>query len=726
MALKAPTQSGGVIKNSKDLYGGTDYLGTDKIESAITDPIEEGISDFRTGMMGDNTMDIGNPGGGWMGTQGGEEQALGMESRGMQGEYANLLRAQMAGRGPSLAQKQLVAGRDAAVQAATAGAAGARGANVALAGRSAGQGAGRATMGAGRDAAMLRAQEQLNAQSQFGNLAGAMRAGDMQARGITSAERQAQLNAQVARMNNLTKIGEGEAERRQQTYGGIASTVGSFFGGSDPVMKENVQPVGYGTQVQTRQAQQAVNSPFDRGYTAQDLSSLREAAHQSGPQADPAYKDPTSQYMVTSDAAKASAMDSAQKAQGGGLLGGILGGGGGGGGFLGISDPKVKDNVGRMPDLVDASAQGQPVSFNYKPGAAQAQGVSTDKRVGMLATGGEGALDHNPIYAPTVQKGPDGLAYVNTPQAVLANIAVTSDQSKRIKNLEAALMKQGGPNAQASSPSRREEPATYQNGHGGLPGTEEENVYNLARRTKNEMSPPPAGKDQGYPLGDPDAHNAALAEADWKANNLAQAMADSKEQTLRQNGQARDKQVNDELKRRRAPGGMSPTMGASSPAPAPGMHGENSAPPRVGGPKSFYPGDKFPMNEALARMREKDQAANDRESFVRQYQPGRHDKFETAPMGRPVLTGEADAPDVSDVNNVSADLASELSATKDPAERKKIIRRAFNVLGGAAHPDGAPLEKAPSPQFLGKALKQRGAKVSDKEIKDALRQEYTL
>lgn len=96
--------------------------------------------------------------------------SLSDQSRDLQGQYGALLRAQMAGKGPSLARGQLRQGTEAAVRAGTAAAASARGANVALAGRSAAQQAGRTTMQAARDAAQLRAAEQLAAQQQYGGL----------------------------------------------------------------------------------------------------------------------------------------------------------------------------------------------------------------------------------------------------------------------------------------------------------------------------------------------------------------------------------------------------------------------------------------------------------------------------------------------------------------------------------------------------------------------------
>lgn len=667
-----------------------------------------------------------------------EERQLALESRGMQGEYGNLLRAQMAGRGPSLAQKQLVAGRDAAIQAATAGAAGARGANVALAGRSAGQGAGRATMGAGRDAAMLKAQEQLSAQQQFGNLAGAMRSGDIQSRQLSSLEAQANLNAEIARMKAEAQIGEGEAERGQKAYGGIMTAVGGMI--SDPAVKTGAMPVG-------------AWRPISDSYTPDQLRTLsgqQGLTQPVSPGASQNFVDPYAidrEMMAARQASQGlgqapESTESAQQKGGGGLDVAAM--------FKGlgsVSDPVAKTaarpNV-RQPDtsaldeaqsrqggagqvdLISEAAKVQPYEFEYKDDVAQREGLPQHKRLtGAMANRGvPGNLEDNRLYNPAVKYGPDGLARVDERQVSMTNVAVNSElarnqlsQKRRLDALENALLRESGkgPTQTASSD------ATYQNLHGGVQGTEEENVKNLARRTKNEMSPPPPGKDQGYPLGDPDAHNAALAAEDYRRDNLTQAMQDAEGQKRHDNAQAYEAQVQRELARRRNPVGP-----VSSPAPAGASASESSPAPRAQSGKSFYPGDKFPMGEAMARMAEQDVEANSREKFVREFQPGRVDKFETAPLKRPVLSGDTDAPEVSDVDSVSADLASELSMVKDPAERKKIIRRAYNVLGGAAHPDGGALELAPSHKFLGKALKERGAKVSDKEIKDALRKEYTL
>lgn len=120
----------------------------------------------------------------------------------------------------------------------------------------------------------------------------------------------------------------------------------------------------------------------------------------------------------------------------------------GGGGPVG-SDPVFKTNEQQQPvgQLSALAAQAQPYKFRYKPEAAAAEGVSTDDRVGMMASKAPGSLAENPIYAPTVQTGPDGKDRVNAGQATLANIAVTSDiarkqqlESQRLDALEALAL----------------------------------------------------------------------------------------------------------------------------------------------------------------------------------------------------------------------------------------------------------------------------------------------
>lgn len=120
----------------------------------------------------------------------------------------------------------------------------------------------------------------------------------------------------------------------------------------------------------------------------------------------------------------------------------------GGGGLVG-SDPVFKANEQQQPvgQLSALAAQAQPYKFRYKPEAAAAEGVSTDDRVGMMASKAPGSLAENPIYAPTVQTGPDGKDRVNAGQATLANIAVTSDiarkqqlESQRLDALEALAL----------------------------------------------------------------------------------------------------------------------------------------------------------------------------------------------------------------------------------------------------------------------------------------------
>ena len=149
------------------------------------------------------------------------ERGQGNDVRGQQGEYNAWLQNAAMGKGPSVAQSQLSQGRDKAISAAASQAAAARGGNAALANRSAVQTAGNMGMQANRDAAALRAQEQMGYANQWGQGLQAQRAGDQLGRGQSIDEQKAQLAAQTAYQQNQGQIAAGNAERQQGLLGDV-------------------------------------------------------------------------------------------------------------------------------------------------------------------------------------------------------------------------------------------------------------------------------------------------------------------------------------------------------------------------------------------------------------------------------------------------------------------------------------------------------------------------
>ena len=140
-----------------------------------------------------------------------QERAQGNEVRGQQSEYNQWLQNAAMGKGPSVAQAQLSQGRDKAISAAASQAAAARGGNAALANRSAVQTAGNMGMQANRDAAALRAQEQMGYANQWGQGLQAQRSGDLMGRGQSIDEQKAQLQAQTGYQGMQAQTAAGKS-----------------------------------------------------------------------------------------------------------------------------------------------------------------------------------------------------------------------------------------------------------------------------------------------------------------------------------------------------------------------------------------------------------------------------------------------------------------------------------------------------------------------------------
>lgn len=155
-----------------------------------------------------------------------------------QSEYNEWLKNAAMGKGPSVAQAQLSQGRDAAIAAAASQAAAARGGNAALANRSAVDAGANLNMQAARDAAALRASEQMGYANQWGQGLQAQRAGDLTARGQTIDEQKAQLAAETAYQQNKAQIAAGNAERAQGIFGEVLGSTGGGVMKNLPVISD--------------------------------------------------------------------------------------------------------------------------------------------------------------------------------------------------------------------------------------------------------------------------------------------------------------------------------------------------------------------------------------------------------------------------------------------------------------------------------------------------------
>ena len=201
-------------------------------------------------------------------------QQQAQEVRGQQMTLGEQLAAQARGEGPSLAQMQLTQATDRGLAQAAGMAASQRGVNPALAARMAQQSQADIARGAGRDAAMIRAQEQMSAQQQLGaHLAGvrgqdfgateaerAERAAALQSQagmrgqdiGVADSDRQAQMQARIAadQMGVQQAVGmagvqgqayQNAAQQRQGVLGGLAEGAATIAMLSDENKKENIR-----------------------------------------------------------------------------------------------------------------------------------------------------------------------------------------------------------------------------------------------------------------------------------------------------------------------------------------------------------------------------------------------------------------------------------------------------------------------------------------------------
>lgn len=167
-----------------------------------------------------------------------------LDARDRQASLLNRLGDQMAGRGPTVAGQQMQQGIGRALADIPSIANSARGVNRGLAQRTASLGGMLAAQQANRDAALLRAQEQLSAQQQYGQNAAAMRGGDLSARSQAIGVEQGNQQAYSAASSQKAQVSEGNAARGQKGMSGLMSAAGSLLS-SDIRLKDNVEPASY-------------------------------------------------------------------------------------------------------------------------------------------------------------------------------------------------------------------------------------------------------------------------------------------------------------------------------------------------------------------------------------------------------------------------------------------------------------------------------------------------
>lgn len=176
----------------------------------------------------------------WKGAE--ADRAVQAQSRGEEGDYQAYLKNAMAGNAPSVAQQQMAAGRDQAIKAGQAVAAGARGSGVAQAGRGAAQAGAQAGMQNAQQTAIMRAGEQQAYAQQYGQAVQNKRMQDLMAQGYSLDQAKAQLSydASIQQARSTQSIAETKAN--QSSIGAIAGAVGGALAMSDPTGKQDVLP----------------------------------------------------------------------------------------------------------------------------------------------------------------------------------------------------------------------------------------------------------------------------------------------------------------------------------------------------------------------------------------------------------------------------------------------------------------------------------------------------
>lgn len=225
-----------------------------------------------------------------------EELARELAARGEQTKLNAAITDRAMGRGgPSVAELQQRAGVQQASSAAMGLAASARGSNRALAQRGAQSAQANIAADAASKGAMLRAQEQIAAQGLASQNWQAQRMADLQARGLSSQQAAAELQAEVARMQARTTAESQEAERGQKAAGGILTAVGGLI--SDMRAKENVSPIGstYGEQLAQSVSAMPVQAGPPQGMGYRDPYALDASMMPGQPQTNPYGPNPYQQ-----------------------------------------------------------------------------------------------------------------------------------------------------------------------------------------------------------------------------------------------------------------------------------------------------------------------------------------------------------------------------------------------------------------------------------------------
>ena len=272
-------------------------------------------------------------------TQANTERDLALESRGRQDLLGGQLQAQIRGLGPSVAAQQAKFGIAEAMRNASTQAANARGVNRGMALRESLYAGQNAQEAANRDAAMMRASEQLGAMGQYGQLQSQQRAGDIQSRQVSLDAEKANQQAELQRQGYQTQLANENAARKQKGFGSLMNAAGGIVGAlSDINAKENIAPMQSGSFAERMMAQRLADANVLQ-QRADAESNARIEAALAGSNAGYGAQQAGTQSNAVNGASVAGAPDS------GGGISGMLGGAMQqfGGGLM--SDAKSKERI---------------------------------------------------------------------------------------------------------------------------------------------------------------------------------------------------------------------------------------------------------------------------------------------------------------------------------------------------------------------------------------------
>ena len=384
------------------------------------------------------------------------DRFLARQARVGQVGLAGALQDTMAGKGPTVAGQQMQQGIAQALQNAGTQAANARGTSRALAQRSAIYGGLAAQQQANRDAGLLRAQEQLAARGQLGNVLGQTRMGDISTRGQDIGIEQGNQQAWGQHEGYMTNISEGNAQRKQKGTGAVMSMIGSAVGGgalSDIRAKEDIHPIddSFGQSLRKALTPDQIVAPVGApsqgdmfGYQAYGMPPSPSGSQYQAPTPPPAPPP--------------------EEKQSGGIMGNLGGGMMSGGSIL--SDRHSKDRIQQLEEQLrsrgaspDESRQNlapvEPYSYSYKPDFAAMLAEQTAKdvppeqrsaaraetyadarepRAGIMAQD----LERSPEGKGVVMHTPVGLA-LNNKRALSFALAQQAGLNKRLNSIEEVL-----------------------------------------------------------------------------------------------------------------------------------------------------------------------------------------------------------------------------------------------------------------------------------------------